>query len=70
VKARPLLKLVPRRAKYLSSDTGAEAIRRFHRHEATGRRVGSDWFLARLERIADRLLRPQRPGRKKRTGKK
>ena len=70
VKTKPLLKLVPSWAKHLSADTDEETIRRLHRHEATGRPVGSDRFLTRLEKIVGRPLRPQRPGRKKKTRKK
>ena len=70
VKAKPLLKLVPRWAKHLSADPDEETIRRLHRHEATGRPVGSGHFLARLERIVGPLLRPQKPGRKKKPGEK
>jgi len=54
----------------LSADADEETIRRLHRHKATGPPVGSDRLLARLERIVGRLLRLQRPGRKRKTGKK
>ena len=67
VKAKPLLKPVPRWAKHLSADADQETIRQLHLHEATGRPVGSDRFLARMERIVGRLPRPRRPGRKKKT---
>jgi len=42
----------------------AEALDRFRRHERTGRPLGSDGFLARLERMLRRILRPQKPGLK------
>ncbi len=70
VKVRPLLKLEPRWAQSLSADPDEEIIRALHRHEATGRPVGSDRFLQRLERIVGRVLRPRQAGRKKKTGRK
>lgn len=34
------------------------------RHERTGRPLGSENFVAKLERILDRMLRPKKAGRK------
>ena len=70
VKAAPLLKLEPHWRRHLSADADEETIRRFHRHETTGRPAGSERFLKRLERIVGRFLRPQRPGRKKKGNEK
>ena len=42
----------------------AEAIEEARRHERTGRPLGSDGFVARLERRLGRALRPQKPGPK------
>lgn len=64
VKARPLLELEPRWARHLSADTDAETIQQFHRHEATGRPIGSERFQRKLEKTTGRILRPQKPGRK------
>ena len=36
----------------------------FHRHQGTGRPLGSDSFVRRLERLTGRRLRPRKPGRK------
>ena len=44
-----------------------EALRR---HERTGRPLGSEKFIAKLERIAGRLLRRQKPGPKTREARK
>ncbi|MEK7730628.1 MAG: hypothetical protein AAB385_03525 [Planctomycetota bacterium] len=54
----------------MSADPEEETIRQFRRHEATGRPVGSERFLKRLETILGRRLRPQKPGRKKKNGAK
>jgi len=39
-------------------------------HERTGRPLGSDGFLTRLEKAIGRILKPKRPGRKPKKGKK
>jgi hypothetical protein len=67
VTAKPLLKLVPRWAKHLSGGPTEEAIGRLYHHEATGRPVGGERFLTRLEKSVGWLLRPQGPGRKRKT---
>jgi len=38
-------------------------------HERTGRPLGSDGFLNRLEKTIGRFLKPKRPGRKPKKGK-
>jgi len=65
VRVRPLLELVPRWGRHLSADPDEETVRRLRRHEGTGRPLGGERFLQRLEKIVGRLLRPRRPGRKK-----
>ena len=62
---RPLLELVPRWGRHLSTDPDEETVRRLRRHEGTGRPLGGERFLQRLEKIVGRLLRPRKPGRKK-----
>lgn len=37
---------------------------RLRRHEKTGRPLGSENFVVRLEKILDRMLRPKKAGRK------
>ena len=39
----------------------AETMEEFRRHERTGRPLGSEGFLAGLERMLGRILRPQKP---------
>ena len=65
VRVRPLLELVPRWGRHLSADPDEETVRRLRRHEGTGRPLGGERFLQRLEKIVGRLLRPRKPGRKK-----
>ena len=70
VRVRPLLELGPRWAKHLSADLDDDTIGQFRHHEATGRPVGSERFLQRLETMVGRLLRPLKLGRKKKNGGK
>jgi putative transposase len=37
---------------------------KMRRHEQTGRPLGSESFMVKLEKILDRMLRPKRPGPK------
>ncbi len=55
---------------FLNSTTSEQDIKMLQQHERTGRPLGSDGFLTRLEKSIDRLLRPKRPGRKPMKGKK
>ena len=64
VKAAPLLERVENWVTFLAeeySDAEAEAIRR---HERTGRPLGNDDFLSKLERALHRSVRPGKPGPK------
>jgi putative transposase len=54
----------------VSVEADPEVVRQLRRHEATGRPAGGDRFVKRLERLLDRVLRPGRPGRKKKTAEK
>jgi putative transposase len=36
----------------------------FRKHERTGRPIGDDAFIERLERLLDRELKPKKPGPK------
>ncbi len=65
VTVAPLLELVENWVVFLSeatSDTAAEALRR---HERTGRPLGDDGFLKKLERNLSRSLRRRKPGPKR-----
>jgi len=42
-----------------------EELKRFREHERTGRVLGDEAFQKRLEKKLGRLLRRQKPGRKK-----
>ena len=64
VKVMPLLERVGDWGEFLSGGMEAEAVDEFRRHERTGRPLGSDGFLAGLERMLRRILRPQKPGPK------
>ncbi len=55
---------------FLSSTTSEQDIKMLQQHERTGRPLGSDGFLTRLEKSIGRLLKPKRPGRKPKKGKK
>ena len=66
MRAAPLLELDPRWAAHVAEDLSAEAIGILHRHEASGRPLGSDGFLTRMEGVLGRVLRPRRRGPRKR----
>ena len=65
VEASPLLTLAPDWRRLLCSAAGEEEFRKLRHCEQTGRPLGEDEFLARLERSLGRILRRQRPGRKR-----
>ena len=65
VKVSPLLDLVPNWVTFLSSecsDTESEALRR---HERTGRPLGDDDFIVKLESALGRPIRRRKPGPKR-----
>ncbi|MFQ6018061.1 MAG: transposase [Kiloniellaceae bacterium] len=69
VRVRPLLELVDDWAEFLAVDLAEPAAESLRRHERTGRPLGSDRFLAALEKRLRRRLRPGKPGPKpKQTG--
>lgn len=61
-KVAPLLDLVPDWASFLGSEVPEETIAQFHQHESTGRPLGSDVFVEKLEGELGRVLRPRKPG--------
>jgi putative transposase len=66
VKARPLLEMVNSSwKKFLAVDVGESEIEVLRRHERTGRPMGADAFIEKLERLLDRKLKLQKPGPKK-----
>ena len=65
VKTKPLLKRIDDWREFLrrpEDEAEQEALRL---HERTGRPLGNARFLAKLERLAGRVLRPRKPGPKK-----
>ena len=62
-KVAPLLSVVPDWAAFLGSAVPeVETAAAFHQHASTGRPLGSDAFVERLEAELGRGLRPRRPG--------
>jgi putative transposase len=55
-------------ASFLLERDDEQEIERFKKHEGNGRPLGDELFIQNLERMTGRLLSPQKPGRKKRTG--
>jgi putative transposase len=64
VKARPLLDVAGDWAPFLSTGCSDEESEALRRHERTGRPLGSDSFLSRLEATLGRPIRRQKPGPK------
>jgi len=62
------LQLVPDWEGLLSSGEPNGSYEDFRRHERTGRPLGSDDFISRLEKLTGRVLRKQKPGPKKKNG--
>jgi hypothetical protein len=54
----------------LPADPDEETVRGLRRHGDTGRRLGGERFLQRCEKIVGRVLRPQKPVRKKKNREK
>ena len=67
VRIAPLLKLVPNWRGFLARVIREEDIKVLRAHERTGRPLGDEKFLARLEQRLGRILRRQKPGPKQRT---
>ena len=65
VKTSTLLEIIPDWQELLSSDLTDEEYDILRRHERSGRPLGSDAFLAKLEKITSRALKRQKPGPKK-----
>ena len=63
VRVRPLLELVSDWGEFLAGELDGEEGERLRAHERTGRPLGSETFLERLERKLGRPLRPQPGGR-------
>lgn len=70
VKAAPLLEIMGDWRQFLSEPTSREDGPRLQRHERTGRPLGDEGFVVKLEGIVGRLLRPKPAGRKRKQGAK
>ncbi|MBF0111005.1 MAG: transposase [Magnetococcales bacterium] len=64
VKTPPLLTRVADWAEFLSVGTSEETAELLRKHERTGRPLGDESFLSRLESLLQRPLAPQKRGRK------
>ena len=64
VQVAPLLKLAPDWRRLLTGAIGEEELQVLRAHERTGRPLGDEKFLARLEKKLGRILRRQKPGPK------
>jgi len=61
-KVAPLLDRVDDWHSFLESAIPPETGDELRKHESTGRPLGGDQFIERLERALDRVLRPRKPG--------
>ncbi len=67
VKVAPLLGFVGDWRCFLKEGLPKSAARTIEEHERTGRPLGDDAFLDKIERLAGRSMRPRRPGRPMKT---
>jgi putative transposase len=66
VRVAPLLAMIPDWCAFLNSAMPAEELRDIRQHTRTGRPLGNETFLDRLEGMIGRILKPQKRGRKPR----
>ena len=65
VKTRPLLEMVDDWREFLAEPLTEREMALLRRHQRTGRPLGDENFLGRVERALERVLRPGRPGPKR-----
>lgn len=70
VKVTPLLEIVSDWRKFLSAGVSKEEMAAIRRHERTGRPLGSQDFIEKLEKEIRRVLRPRKAGRKRKSYQK
>jgi putative transposase len=70
VTVKPLLEMVGNWRDFLLGGISEEEIERIRRHEKTGRPLGSEGFVGKLEEALGRILQRQKPGRKRRLKQK
>jgi putative transposase len=61
----PMEKAIPNWSTYLGQNDSPEDVKKFVQHEHTGRPLGSEDFVKRLEVLTGRVLAPKQKGRKK-----
>jgi len=66
VKVDPLLAMVGDWCGFLHSALPEEELRDLRRHSRTGRPLGDETFVGRLEEMVGRILKPQKRGPKPR----
>ena len=64
VKVGPMLAMVGDWEKFLEEDASEDEAKKLRQHERTGRPLGSEKFVMRLEQLTGRMLRKQKPGPK------
>jgi len=65
VRVKPLLDLVPDWKNFLNEGIAENDIKCIRQHERTGRPLGDDRFITKIERAVDRVLSKKKPGPKK-----
>ncbi len=65
VEVEPLLSIIPDWQELLSGDLSVEEYEILRRHERSGRPLGSDGFMVKMEKLTSRVLRRKKPGPKK-----
>ena len=70
VKVRHLNKMVDDWKEFFKEGVDSGLAERIHKHEHTGRPLGSEKFVLRLEKILNRMLRPKKAGRPKKSIRK
>ena len=68
VTVSPLLEIAGDRRDFLSEDISEQERDDLHQYERNGRPLGSEHFIQTVEKRLGRMLRPQKPGPKKRHG--
>jgi len=64
MKAGPLLEIVGDRRAFLSDPVADGTRKTLQLRERTGRPLGDERFLTKLEGLLDRVLKPEKPSRK------
>ena len=68
VRVKPLLDLVPDWKNFLHEGINEKDMKRIRQHERTGRPLGDDQFIKKMEGVVNRVLMKKKPGPKKING--